>query len=89
MPDIDAVGRQTLWERYVSLSAATTAVNAGSIDYAKLSTQELSGRMIKSTVRTAQALAITSGQPMDMALLEQVLQLNLGTSEIRFMRPTL
>ena len=42
-------------------------------DYSKLSRHDLNGRQIKNAVRTAQALAVNEGKPLDMGHIAKVL----------------
>ncbi|SPO01514.1 related to TOB3 (member of AAA-ATPase family) [Cephalotrichum gorgonifer] len=42
-------------------------------DYTNLAKYDLNGRQIKNTVRTAQALAVNKGEPLDMGHIRQVL----------------
>lgn len=47
-------------------------------DYNDLARNELNGRQIKNTVRTAQALAVNKGEPLSMDHIRQVLEVQMS-----------
>ncbi len=47
-------------------------------DYTTLARHELNGRQIKNTIRTAQALAVNKGEPLSMAHIRQVLDVQMS-----------
>ncbi|CAK7210924.1 hypothetical protein SCUCBS95973_000957 [Sporothrix curviconia] len=47
-------------------------------DYTTLARNELNGRQIKNTVRTAQALAVNKGEPLSMDHIRQVLEVQMS-----------
>ncbi|KAK3361216.1 hypothetical protein B0T24DRAFT_692059 [Lasiosphaeria ovina] len=61
-------------ERVRALDKADDMLVFTKEDYESMSKQELNGRQIKNTVRTAQALAVNKGEPLSMRHLRQVLE---------------
>ncbi|KAM0753453.1 P-loop containing nucleoside triphosphate hydrolase protein [Meredithblackwellia eburnea MCA 4105] len=67
--DLDFAGRRTLWERFIKKAG----YNPARFDLDQLASHALSGRSLKSTVQTAQALSLAENEYLSMAHFEEVL----------------
>lgn len=91
-PELDQNSRKVLWVKFLTLAGASveghkskaitsdegigTPYSFSLDDIEKLSTWNLNGRVIKQSARTAQALAVSAGEPLNMSQVETVLKVS-------------
>ncbi|KAJ1307834.1 hypothetical protein OPQ81_001916 [Rhizoctonia solani] len=91
-PDLDRDSRKILWAKFLTMAGGSveghgskaitsdegigTPYNFSLEDVEKLSIRNLNGRVIKQSARTAQALAVSAGEPLSMSHVETVLKVS-------------
>ncbi|CAE6479816.1 unnamed protein product [Rhizoctonia solani] len=89
-PELDQNSRRVLWVKFLTMAGASvegqksitsdegigTPHSFSLDDIEKLSTWNLNGRVIKQSARTAQALAVSAGEPLNMNHVETVLRVS-------------
>ncbi|KAG8762421.1 hypothetical protein FRC11_009503 [Ceratobasidium sp. 423] len=91
-PDLDRDSRKVLWAKFLTMAGASveghkskdtnsdegigTPHTFSLDDIEKLSAWNLNGRVIKQSTRTAQALAVSAGEPLSMSHVETVLKVS-------------
>ncbi|CAE6527987.1 unnamed protein product [Rhizoctonia solani] len=91
-PDLDRDSRKVLWAKFLAMAGASVEGHKSQAvssdegigtphsfsldDIEKLSAWSLNGRVIKQSARTAQALAVSAGEPLSMTHVETVLKVS-------------
>ncbi|CAE6409250.1 unnamed protein product [Rhizoctonia solani] len=91
-PELDQNSRKVLWAKFLAMAGASvegekskaitngedieTPYNFSLADIESLSIRSLNGRVIKQSARTAQALAVSAGEPLGISHVETVLKVS-------------
>lgn len=67
-PELDVASRRTIWQKFFSLADCTVSEE----DLENLAMKPFNGRTIKNMVRTAQALALSTGSPFGIEHIQVV-----------------
>ncbi|KAK0469259.1 P-loop containing nucleoside triphosphate hydrolase protein [Desarmillaria tabescens] len=69
-PELDVAGRRAIWQKFFALADCSVPEN----DLEELAAKPFNGRTIKNMVRTAQALALSSDEPLGVKHVQVVLR---------------
>ncbi|KAF2479971.1 P-loop containing nucleoside triphosphate hydrolase protein [Neohortaea acidophila] len=72
--ELTAPSRQRIWKNFLGKLGADEVL-MGEPEYERLAAAEINGRQIKNVVRTAKSLARFHGKPLNLDMLEQVIEI--------------